>query len=49
MLIDSYSLCYSRALDFAFHTRLPMLSFGLFPQISTTVENTVENVVALSS
>jgi hypothetical protein len=49
MLIDSDSLCYSRELEFAFHIRLPGASFGLFPQISTTVENTVENVMLLSS
>ena len=49
MLIDSLSLCYSRGLDFACCARLRTAPFGLFPQISTTVENTVENVVVPQS
>jgi hypothetical protein len=42
-------LCYSPGFDFAITTAAFAVSLGFPPKISTTVENTVENVEALSS
>jgi len=39
------SLCYIPRFQFAAPDAVSLSTFGLFPKISTTVENTVENVV----